>query len=211
MDKVPSKSYMERLIKEKFNFSYLGFDNEFFDNLLKEVKRHEHKLVPIFGEKGDNMDSKRKQYIFDRNSKQNGYLRKLIDKVREELRSLYTNGWTISKVVLLKSEKGGKKQMLHRDFTEWLDEYETDLFPCSAMVALQDNTSLLIRKTSRDKKILLPKGHLFIFKGDLIHRGDSYKKTNYRLHFMLSVDKAKPPKDLVLLLKEKEDKKRKRK
>ena len=96
MDKVPSKSYMERLIKEKFNFSYLGFDNEFFDNLLKEVKRHEHKLVPIFGEKGDNMDSKRKQYIFDRNSKQNGYLRKLIDKVREELRSLYTNGWTSS-------------------------------------------------------------------------------------------------------------------
>ena len=51
MSKVTFKSDMERLIEEKFNFSYLGFEEDFFDNLLKEVKLHEHKQVLTFGKK----------------------------------------------------------------------------------------------------------------------------------------------------------------
>ena len=58
-------SYMDRLVKEKRNISDLGFQPEYIDEVLEEVKQLDSKMKPIFNTTQDGKDAKRKQYIFE--------------------------------------------------------------------------------------------------------------------------------------------------
>ena len=40
----------------------------------------------------------------------------------------------------------------------------------------------------KNKKEMIPKGYMFLMRGDLFHAGSEYKKDNLRLHFNLSMD-----------------------
>ena len=91
-------SYMDRLVKEKRNISDLGFQPEYIDEVLEEVKQLDSKMKPIFNTTQDGKDAKRKQYILSRAEREKGKIGTVISKVRSELKKLYTKNWFITEV-----------------------------------------------------------------------------------------------------------------
>jgi len=104
--------------------------------------------------------------------------------------------------VLLVSLAGCQEQATHSDFEP--DDAMKDLTPFSVIVALQNNTTLVVwpyshrihyandaeltrMKISQRKVLELQTGDAVIFRGDLIHAGSAYNKRNYRLHCYVDI------------------------
>ena len=204
-------SYMDRHVKEKRNISDLGFQLEYIDEVLEEVKQLDSKMKPIFNTTQDGKDAKRKQYILSRAEREKGKIGTVISKVRSELKKLYTKNWFITEVTLLKSEKGCKKQILHCDWPRWKEKWNTGLFPCSGIVALQDKSSIIIGKSQSERTVLFAKGQLLVFKGNLFHRGAAYDEVNYRFHFTIGTERFEIPKNMVKQKLEIKQKKKRKK
>ena len=187
-------SYADRLKKEKRNVSDLGFRPEYIDEVLEEVKKLDDKMKPAFNVTPNGEDDKRKQYTLLSAEREKGKIGTVISKVRSELKSLYTKDWFITKVTILKSEKGCETQILHSDWPRWKEKWNTGLFPCSGLVALQEKSSIIIEKGKSERTVLLPKGHLLVFKGNLFHREAAYDEVNYRIHFTIGTERFEAPK-----------------
>jgi len=70
--------------------------------------------------------------------------------------------------------------MTHRDFKN----VEDGKLAAVAIVAVEDGTAIIVK----NKKVMIPKGFMFLMKGDSFHAGAEYKKDNLRLYFNLGKD-----------------------
>ena len=106
-------------------------------------------------------------------------------------------------MVLLYSEEGCEKQQPHTDYSkENMENVADEKVPLGCLVALEDQTFLDVwPKAIRFKRIPyfpvrleLKKGDVFVFRGDLVHAGSSYKdRDNVRVHIYLDeADRPRP-------------------
>ena len=65
--------------------------------------------------------------------------------------------------------------MTHRDFKN----VEDGKLAAVAIVAVEDGTAIIVK----NKKVMIPKGFMFLMRGDVFHAGAEYKKDNLRLYF----------------------------
>lgn len=113
----------------------------------------------------------------------------------------YNPTWIAKRFAFLKSTPGGQRQGPHRDYLH------TDLTPLSglqlpgsAIMCLEDEVRIGLfgvdgfRAILDDMKIAhLKKGDVLFFRGDVIHCGMAYEKTNTRLHcFLDNVEREIP-------------------
>ena len=103
---------------------------------------------------------------------------------------------TVGTTAILHSKSGCKRQQWHTDYDPELCKL-TSLKPMGAIFALEDNTYFNIHKK---RKIVLKKGQILIFDGDLVHAGSAYDKENTRIHFYLDSPDVRRKKNKTYLL-----------
>jgi hypothetical protein len=88
-------------------------------------------------------------------------------------------------IAILYSKAGCERQKTHTDYDTATDN-DKELAKNSffAIFAIMDNTSVVVDAENNGiiKIIAIPKGSLFIARGDLIHAGSDYENENVRLH-----------------------------
>ena len=107
----------------------------------------------------------------------------------------------LSTLIALKSVKGCKKQTEHCDSAP-LGYFEGKThFPMACVIALQSGTKMYIRSLSTNKEecILLQKGDLLLFRGDVKHCGADYDDLNIRLHAYIDIYDYKRPRNKTFL------------
>ena len=103
---------------------------------------------------------------------------------------------TVGTTAILHSKSGCKRQQWHTDYDPEVCK-STSLKPMGAIFALEDNTYFNIHKK---RKILLKKGQILIFDGDLVHAGSAYDEENTRIHFYLDSPHVPRKKNKTYLL-----------
>lgn len=82
--------------------------------------------------------------------------------------------WTV-----LVSHPGCQQQHMHSDYDrKRVAELSDDLKPFGAVIALQDNTKLVLV----DSTVVFNRGDILVFRGDTVHAGASYDDYNVRVH-----------------------------
>lgn len=160
-----------------------------FDEEVKHIDINQLQLVmeaaPCIFQQRNNNDKKRTQLL---ESYLPNHLRAAIRPIVEQLETVFGkvgNGRaTISEVACIKSEPGCNEQDLHRDFNFEEEPVKTKKSYLN-MVALQDNTKLVVLVKNKRRVITLKRGDLFVGRGDLVHSGASYKVRNIRLHWFV--------------------------
>ena len=168
----------------------LKFDVDFYDDLVAEMKTMKD-FRQIINHKTDIGHSKRLQRVCLKGELRERPLKTIIDEVREKAK--HFGDWTINKVTILYSKKKCQQQMTHRDFKN----VEEGKLAAVAIVAVEDGTAIIVK----DKKVMIPKGFMFLMRGDVFHAGAEYKKDNLRLHFNLGMNVNHIPDDEVFLKK----------
>jgi hypothetical protein len=104
--------------------------------------------------------------------------------------------------VILKSTPGCQEQAAHCDYqpTKEMILCDDDNVPCGCIVPLMEDATICIWPScinyeGKEKKIekeivSLEAGDILVFRGDLVHAGSSYTKTNYRIHIFLDSEKV---------------------
>jgi hypothetical protein len=89
-----------------------------------------------------------------------------------------------SKFSVLYSEPGGNPQGLHIDDYRTKEEKKKFGEMLSAIVSIQDDTSIDVLGHNENSRmsIMIPKGFMFLFSGNLMHGGLAYATHNVRLH-----------------------------
>lgn len=184
---------------------------EVTDNVMNYiVKSSSSSSKPIFNhnETSRYNDNKRQQTNLKYNSKyMSDFMENITLHLNEFLPHLKINDW-----VILHSKPGCKEQALHTDYIPSqqlavsnklsLNNLPKNL-PINVMLTLQDNTSVIILVYSHNliqheiddktknydnfdiierKVLIMNKGDLLFFRGDIIHAGAGYTTDNYRLH-----------------------------
>tara|TARA_B100000482_G_C12612327_1_gene299605 strand:+ start:130 stop:573 length:444 start_codon:yes stop_codon:yes gene_type:complete len=88
---------------------------------------------------------------------------------------------TVGTTAILHSKAGCKRQQWHTDYDPEKCR-ESSIKPLGVIFALQDETYFNVHKK---KKIVMKKGQILIFDGDLIHAGSAYDVENTRIHIYL--------------------------
>lgn len=92
------------------------------------------------------------------------------------------------------------KQPAHRDIRNQSHLWR-EFAPLAGIIALQDNTSILVKRNSLEQtgsreleRVQLSAGDVFIMHGLLVHAGDAYTASNLRMHFVALSEglKSKP-------------------
>lgn len=117
-------------------------------------------------------------------------------------------GWKPGVFSFMRSKPGGTEQEAHQDYQG--DDIARARaahpggVPASMVLALQPNTRLRVfdgcfaaRDDSKERIVEIPVGFCLIFRGDLIHSGVAFIKTNYRVHCYLSYDDVHWTPDVV--------------
>ncbi|POM62520.1 hypothetical protein PHPALM_28317 [Phytophthora palmivora] len=115
----------------------------------------------------------------------------------------------------MKSEKGGREQDPHQDYTPAAIAKVTNKYPgtipCSMIVALEEGTKLKVfdgcyqnSDPVRASVIELQPGWCILFCGDLTHCGVGYSKVNFRLHCYVTIEGVKFVPDIVAGVNERE-------
>ena len=124
------------------------------------------------------------------------HIPKLCQAVRGKLHRMFPNH-RANDLVLLRSEPGCLAQIPHTDYASDDMPADNDFVPLAAVVALQDDTwfdvwprSILGRpqpELCRVHQLTLNRGDMLVFRGDTIHCGSAFEKSNVRLHTYLDV------------------------
>mmetsp|Transcript_1457 Transcript_1457/g.2666 ORF Transcript_1457/g.2666 Transcript_1457/m.2666 type:complete len:337 (-) Transcript_1457:82-1092(-) len=96
------------------------------------------------------------------------------------------NRFSVGKFSVLYSKPGGTPQGLHiDDFSKTKEEEEQFGEMLSAIVAIQDNTTIDVFANDNKSRvtIMIPRGFMFLFGGNFWHGGSAYECHNARLHF----------------------------
>lgn len=180
--------------------------------LLLELKKQAGKASVIFNNvKGIRGNDRKRQQAF---------LNASISSVKSFMRSLFSISLKRhpklipNSFVVLKSLAGCKSQLPHCDYVqnESFNPSTDGDVPLGCIVAIEDNTTLdvwpkSINLSNADQDSLvenpdlpiekvqlqLKKGDVLFFRGDLVHAGSSYDKTNHRVHFFLDNPSIKRP------------------
>lgn len=107
----------------------------------------------------------------------------------------------LSTLIALKSVKGCEKQTEHCDSAPLGYFQGKTHFPMACVIALQNETKMYIRSlsTNNEKCLLLQKGDLLLFRGDVKHCGADYDKLNIRLHAYIDILEYKRPKNKTFI------------
>ena len=123
--------------------------------------------------------------------------------LRDQLVSLLQKecpGHSIRGMAVLRSEPGCRPQIPHTDYAEALDEspwynWKTDQVPLGCVVALQDGTVFDVwpgsirfnfeGHTFCHQQLVLNRGDVVVFRGDLVHAGAGFDHCNVRVHCYL--------------------------
>ena len=186
---------------------------------LDEVKamRNTNSLTShaIFNETGEpKEDSKRREHLFTPKSDS---MRTLETVFKEQvLLALTIFGLIITELLILEALRDVTQQCPHCDYNPDSFALGDEHVPHSALLAIQDNTKLVVwegsHKTVREAtftddiyrhlpfpgegtEILLRKGDVIIWRGDLIHAGAQYSLPNHRL-FAYAKRKGSASKDM---------------
>lgn len=164
----------------------------------------------------------RKDAIFNNKRNSTGDNKRLLMPVRTDLSGLRSSilAWvhlnyphhTPTEMTIITSLPGCKRQVAHCDCEPTPEQAMTQdaHFPCSCLVALEEGTRLYvwpgtirfstnpdladkITKRMPMEIIDLGPGDIVIFRGDLIHAGADYSKTNHRIHLHLDCPVLKKP------------------
>ena len=76
------------------------------------------------------------------------------------------------------------KKIVHVSCLIGFKNVEDGKLAAVAIVAVEEETFIIVK----NKKEWIPKGFMFLMRGDLFHAGSEYKKDNLRLHFNLGID-----------------------
>ena len=110
-------------------------------------------------------------------------------------------GHEVRGMVALRSEVGCAEQPAHTDYLQegpssgWYD-WDTDSVPLSCIVALQDGTELNVwpeairfnwTRPYNRQRLVLNRGDVVVFRGDLVHAGVAYGQPNHRIHCFLEL------------------------
>ena len=172
---VPGKKFFPA---EGYLIMKLKFDVDFYNDLVIEMKGLRG-FQRIINDKKDIDGSKRLQRLCLPSEKRERPLKTIIDEVREKAKH-FGDGWIINKVSMLYSKKNCPRQLPHRDFKN----VEDGKLAAVAIVAVEEETFIIVK----NKKEWIPKGFMFLMRGDLFHARSEYKKDNLRLHFNLGID-----------------------
>lgn len=103
-------------------------------------------------------------------------------------------------IKLLKSRAGDLSQSTHLDHQNHLPlPSKLSEFHYSAIISIEDSTSILVGKTDNQVSYDIPKYSMFLFRGDLPHAGAGYPSGNSRLFISISSDKFKVTDDVFIV------------
>jgi ectoine hydroxylase-related dioxygenase (phytanoyl-CoA dioxygenase family) len=174
----------------------------FDDNELTEIQQQSQKYGrSIFNDNENNSgnDYKRRQSKIKKNNKTESLLNRFYTTLKNRFKKL-----SIGDTVILRSLPGCREQGKHMDFipNDVFANGPDDQVPLAAILALEQDTTISVwpksiriasRKDNQNKrKRLIRKkakkmnpGDIFVFRGDLVHAGSAYEKSNIRLHCFL--------------------------
>ena len=127
---------------------------------------------------GNVSDSKRFQSVKDFRHDVGKWWQEFEPYMQEQLDFIYPDLKIVS-VRMLKSEAGGLQQSWHTDFTKWN-------FPrFVGIISFDHGTKIMVKNEGNrnDEVVMIPKGYMMIFRGDLFHAGAAYEEENRRLYF----------------------------
>lgn len=154
-------------------------------------------------------DKKRRQAFLNPEGPVKTFMKSLFAFAMEKHPNLLPNSF-----VVLKSLPGCKSQLPHCDYTqdETFNPKSDNYVPLGCLVALQDGTKLDVWPKSirlstgpvrrrnlpnkapiQREQVSLQRGDVLFFRGDLVHAGSSYAKTNHRVHFFLDNPEIRRP------------------
>ena len=159
----------------------------------------------IFNDHLEGGDDKRSQTFIDKYILSNG-LGNWTDSIKELLSERYPN-LTPRDMVVLRSEKGCKKQLAHCDYEQDITfaRCPDSQIPLGCLVCIMEGTTIdvwlkSIRLPCLDTEltdeivpiprttISLKRGQILVFRGDLVHAGSSYDHDNCRIHVFMDSD-----------------------
>lgn len=169
----------------------IHINDKIYNQILKQINK---KGKPIFN--SNKNDNKRLQCNLSYKQK---FMKTFINDTNNIINTYISDQLKITDWVVLQSKSGCTKQLPHCDYIQ-NDEFlncDNDNVPCSVIVALMDNTTINVFSNSikldtinknvklKEEKLILSKGDIFIFRGDLVHAGSAYNDNNIRLHAYL--------------------------
>lgn len=167
-----------------------------------EINKQTNRVGPIFNHntKKQNDFRRRQCHVHVRG---NLGIKTLLEELTTTILPFYTQldtTHTLKNMVVLESLPGCQQQAWHTDFdTTFLNLVDVKDLPLGIIVALEDNTKFMVQQrwtptttvASKGTTVLLQKGQVLLFLGDLIHAGAAYSKRNIRLHAF--IDSIKVP------------------
>lgn len=106
-----------------------------------------------------------------------------------------------SKLTAILSKANGKKQCRHTDLSQETKEgVKLSSFCRILFLAVEDGSEILIYRQNKEIRLSIPKGSLFIIKGNMHHAGVAYLKTNIRCHWYLLIPNCYPSEKLATLI-----------
>jgi len=161
------------------------------DDMKNLNEQIETKPVYIFNQDWDNNDMKRSQTLLNKDGL--SFISHLDHFVSEINPTLKMSNW-----VIIKSDIGCQKQMVHLDYLptpEFMSAVSGDdksKIPLLCLVGLMDETYIYIWKNGfytkeaiKSTKLTLNSGDVLVFRADVIHAGSEYDKRNIGLHCYL--------------------------
>jgi hypothetical protein len=189
------------VLPEFFKIETKSLEQSFLETLRKMEHEKDKDLKVVAQHSNEMINDKKRLYYHPNNSHEKlnklpesiktflSEIEKLITSVISNLLPDIINAVDIS---ILYSKNGCGKQKTHTD-------YKTETLECRGfaeksffgLFAMMDHTSIIVhdKQTLQDREIAIPKGSLFIGRGDLIHAGNKFENDNVRLHFYWDYEK----------------------
>jgi hypothetical protein len=155
-------------------------------------------------------------YIFNDNPTQKEDRKRVQEKMPKRLSNILHKKLVatfpekeINDFVILKSKAGCQKQAAHTDYIPIPDILNAadDKIPLLFLLALEDNTKLLVWPKSHmlltvisHVELHLNAGDAVVFRGDLVHAGASYDIDNIRVHAYLDTPGIKRKKNMTYII-----------
>ena len=184
------------------------YDPSITGGLFEEIKEIGDEGRKIFNNKFNGGDGKRKQSFLIKHY-QSKELKYWLFSLRCLLKSKYPN-LNPKDIVVIKSEKGCKRQLAHCDYPQNIEfaRCDDENIPLGCLVCVDENTTIdvwqksikipclaedLVKKVKPIERttLKLEIGDIFVFRGDLVHAGSAYKTDNYRVHLFLDSKSVK--------------------
>jgi hypothetical protein len=181
------------VLSEFYNIDEPMIMNELLDTLTQMENNNDPDLKVVAQQINEEINDNKRFHYHTNISKTLCKLPKSVQKflaeIKKSITSVLSNIPDINPVdiSILYSKSGCVKQKQHTDYdteTAQLRGFAEKSF--FGVFALMDNTTIFVQD---DQEISIPKGCLFMGRGDLLHAGSSYENKNVRLHFYL--DSAK--------------------